>query len=286
METQTGILSRVRQIVLHRPQTHSLPFPTGRIQAVGVDIDQCLTVTGEPQMRILRQALALARLQRYNERCKRDPRLPKIFLVSGRDVRYGQGICNILGVHDWCIAEYGGILYHPVTGEIVENKELDPTTYLRFNEVRKKAERIPDAIPALRLYRWKSVMVTLERIDTAIRMDTLRQLVEFELAAFTDVVDIRASQIAVDIICRGLDKGAGLRFRHESGRALAEPARTLYIDDSMGASDAVMVAGLLGCPSNATKEFANLVRSKGGFVAKRPLREGVVDVLKHYGIRI
>lgn len=286
METKTRPWTQAQRF-LRRPRKIRVPILTGLIQAAGVDIDQCLVTTGEPQTRIQQQALAMAQIQEYNKRCLDDPTLPKIFLISGRDIRYGLASCYFLGVHDWSVAEYGGVFYHPITGDIIDNKALAPKTYLAFQEVRRIAETIPDRVPGLRLYRGKSVMVTLERIpDTNVAMDILVGLVKSELQDYENIVDILASQIAVDILPKGINKGVGVQIRYESGLAVVQPSRTLVIDDSMGGAAAATMAGFAGCPSNATLEYREFIRSIGGHVSKRPLREGVVDIMQHFGIKI
>lgn len=86
----------------------------------------------------------------------------------------------------------------------------------------------------------------------------------------------------ISLLHRALGKGHALAAyaRHRG----IEARHILAVGDQL--NDLPMLdgaaAGLVGCPGNAIAEVQSAVKTKAGYVARRPAPEGTLDVLRHF----
>ncbi len=166
---------------------------------------------------------------------------------------YAEAIAQWLGVRRPFLFESGSGMYDPASNCVVWSPEITAEATRALAELREKIKR--DLLPRYpgALYEFaKQTDVGVVHPDAdviAAMLDEVRAM----FAAYSDSgLDLHYTDVSVNIIPRGANKGAGLRWLAERvGVALDEVA---YIGDSGGDIPALQCAGVAFAPANAVAE--------------------------------
>lgn len=239
-----------------------------KILLVTLDIEGCLTINKGV-------ALPLQALDRLQKAKATAP----FVLSTGRPQPYAELMIQILGPKASVypsVVENGCFLYdsqkeimfpHPlVTKGIIED----------FDGIRGILE---ECFPESPVQPGKELCISLTP-HKKIGVEDLFQSVQRALEIYKKKIFISHSNSAVDITPKGIDKGTGLLFlcKHIG----ISPGSVLAIGDSNNDMQVLSLAGYVGCPSNSKNEVIDLVRKKGGYVAKTAYTDGVIEILRHY----
>lgn len=238
-------------------------------EIVVIDIEGCLTIKkGAPLPLMELYALQKAKAS-----------VP-FALCTGRPQPYAEAIIQILGPNAFLrpsIVENGCFLYDP------RKETLFPHPLIKglgesFREIRRFLEvRCPEAP----VEPGKELCISLTLMEGE-RIEELFQKVQGLLESFREKISIAHSNSAVDITPKGIDKGAGMLFLCKHTGIPWE--NVIAIGDSNNDIPVLSLAGYSACPSNSKGEVIDLVREKGGYVAKAAYAEGVTEILRHYRV--
>lgn|SRR3989338_5793808 len=240
------------------------------ISIVSFDIDGCLTVN---------KGVALP-LQTLDRLQKARATVPFV-LSTGRSQPYAELMIQILGPKASVypsVVENGCFLYDSQEEIMFPHPLVTKRIIGDFHEIRRVLE---ECFPKSPVQQGKELCISLTP-HKKIRVEDLFQSVQKELEIYKEKVFISHSNSAVDITPWGIDKGAGLLFLCE--HIGISPGNVLAIGDSNNDMQVLSLAGYVGCPSNSKDEVIDLVRKKGGYVAKTAHTGGVIEILQHYHI--
>lgn len=235
------------------------------IRLIALDIDGCLIGPDE--------RLEFSALETLKQVALNTP----IALCTGRSDTYTDRFLKMLGTCSVpSIVENGCFLYDP-SPALVSHPEL-PKDLGIFEDIRNL---IQEKLPEVSIEPDKKICVSLHLPSDMLIDELFRKTVSL-LGEFSDLISITHSSAAVDITPRGIDKRAGLEFL--SGYAGIAPAAILAIGDAKNDLSSLVYAGYAGCPGNASEEIIALVRQKGGHAAEAAYTDGVIEILRHFGI--
>lgn len=236
------------------------------IRLIALDIDGCLIGPDEqlllPTATALRQASSIA----------------PIALLTGRSRSYVERLIEALTtVNAPSVIEGGCFLFIPENGITIPHPSL-PEDLSIFNNIRRMLET---SLPDIRIEAGKDICISLHRPkETSI--EPLFKKVLSILEDIPETVSVTHSSEAVDIIPYGIDKGAGIEFLSAYSRISLN--HILVIGDSKNDLPSLKRAGMVGCPANAHDDVKTIVKEKNGHIAERSYGEGIVDILRHFGM--
>lgn len=235
------------------------------IRLIALDIDGCLIGPDETLFPATVDTLCQASL------------IAPITLCTGRSGAYADSLLRMLGSPSVpSVVENGCFLYDP-SGVSISHPGL-PADLGLFDDIRSLLQsRLPEAS----IEPDKQVCISLHRLGS-MPIEELFEKTALLLAGFSDRISITHSSAAVDITPRGIDKRTGLEFL--SAYAGIAPSNILAIGDAKNDLPPLSYAGFAGCPGNASGEVIDLVRQKSGYAAEAAYAEGVIEVLRHFGI--
>lgn len=244
---------------------------TAPIRLLVFDIDGVLT-DGEAQPLDLE---LLAQLRRMNRAARQNPNLPAATLCTGRPAPYVEIMLQAIDGHVPGIYENGTGLYLPETYQFLPHPKVGNGT--NFAEVRRILQRSlvqsgeafiqPGKEFSMSLFAWEPVNTPALYDKSVAALGSLAETVELEFAAS-----------CLNVMPRGLHKGAGLAFLIEkTGYA---PESMLGVGDSNIDLPFLAMTGYAAAPSNANEAVKAAVQ----YVAPRPTSDGVRDILRHFGL--
>ncbi|MEP7198275.1 MAG: HAD hydrolase family protein, partial [Chloroflexota bacterium] len=191
------------------------------IRLVALDIDGCLTA-GEAKPFDFE---ALAFIAALNRRARVDAAQFAVTLCTGRPEPYVEALTQAIDGFMPAIFENGGGLYFPSPYRFAFNPAITPPMRATLADIRSVLQRELVATGIAQFQPGKEVTATLypSRADVS-----LAQLATMARAAVGDRLDgyaIFASVSCVEIMPKGIDKGAALEWlSQETGIALSEMA--------------------------------------------------------------
>lgn len=208
-----------------------------------------------------------------------------IGLNTGRDVKYAARFSELLGEGGMILGESGGQIYDCDTGTVtipIDTRKL---------ELLEEAEQILDG-HVMRVKGTKEKKTTMLSYNPPTGMEThafseeLEAVLMLQNEELKNELEFTFSQSAVDITCKGVNKGTGvLRLAEMLGIPVSQIA---VIGDGMNNLMAfVTVAaggGVCVAPSNAmpeVKDYLNHVIEQGkpAYISEKPSTEAVIELL-------
>ncbi len=246
--------------------TESLP-----IRLLLFDIDGVLT-DGEAQPLDLE---LLAQLRHMNRAARQNPDLPAATLCTGRPAPYVEVMLQAIDGHVPGIYENGCGLYIPETYQFLPHPDVGNGA--NFAEVRQILHRAlvqsgeaffqPGKDFSLSIFAWNPT-------DTPALYDKTVAA----LGSLVDTVELGFAASCLNVMPRGIHKGAGLEFLIETtGYA---PEEMLGVGDSDIDLPFLAMTGGSAAPDNANKAVKAAVQ----YVAPRTSSAGVRDILRHFGV--
>jgi hydroxymethylpyrimidine pyrophosphatase-like HAD family hydrolase len=238
-----------------------------------VDVDGCLT-PGEARDWDWE---ALRAIQELNRRARWGEAVPAVTLCTGRQEPYVEALMQAIGAFLPGIYENGCGLYFPDTYRFVEHSAITGATRQALAKVKAVlACRV--LAPGLGyLQPGKEVSLSLYPLPGT-TVAGLEQTVSNALAGYENLLTVQASVSCVDVIPRGLDKGAGVSWlSRETGIPLVEMGG---IGDSTSDLKFLRLVGRSASPANAVTE----VQSEVDYVSVYEDGQGVVDILHRWSI--
>ena len=243
------------------------------IRLILFDVDGVLT-DGEAQGLDLD---LFAHLAAMNRAAHDDSSLPAVTLCTGRPAPYVEVMLQAIKGHLPAVYENGCGLYVPRDYRFLQHPALDGNESMRdvrerLGEALVKTGRIffqPGKEHSLSLFPLNGVSVA-----------DLDPLAREALGSLQDLVDLTYSSSCLNVIPRGVDKGAGLRFLCErSGYVLDE---VLGVGDSDVDVPFLKLTGYSAAPANAFDSVKQIV----DYIAPHNTSKGVRDILQHFGLPI
>lgn len=237
------------------------------------DVDGVLTA-GEAQPLDLELLEALAAL---NRRARADPSLPAVTLCTGRPAPYVEVMLQAIDGHLPAVFENGCGLYLPQGYRFLPHPALNGGT--AFAGVRERLRAALVQTGRVFFQPGKEFSLSLFPLD-GVTVDDLLPLATEALGPAGETVNLVYSFSCLNVVPRGLDKGAGLAFLcQRTGYAAAE---VLAVGDSDVDLPLLQAAGHAAAPANANAG----VQALADYVSPFPTTQGVRDILRHYGIAL
>lgn len=206
-------------------------------------------------------------------------------ICTGREKPYVDGFSDSWGFPD--IMEGGVLTGNRATGLLYYHPAITLETRQLFVHLyRDVFPSVVAGIPDLHLYTGKEISIAVERKRDTVSIAELARLLldplHPALQPYADKLEYDYSDRAIDFRPIGVNKGTA--FKEFCTRQKIDPGKVLSIDDSRGGFSIMDEAGYIGCPSNASEECKQRVRSRGehGHVSDYPLLAGVIDILRHF----
>ena len=180
-----------------------------------------------------------------------------------------------IGAHLPGIFENGCGLYFPDSYRFFEHPAITAVTRETLAGLKEMIRRQVVAPGLGYVQPGKEVSLSLYPLSGT-SVAALEQAVSEALVGSDNLFTVQASVSCVDVIPRGLDKGAGVRWlAGETGIPLAEMGG---IGDSTSDLKFLQLVGRSAAPANATDR----VRAAVGYVSRYENGQGVVDILQHW----
>ncbi|MBM4466636.1 MAG: HAD family phosphatase, partial [Chloroflexi bacterium] len=239
-----------------------------RLQLVVVDVDGCLT-PGEGQPWNFE---ALKYIAQLNQRAQEDPTKVAVTLCTGRQEPYVEVLMQAIDAHLPGIYENGGGLYFPREYRFVENPLITAEMREALTGIKATLQREIVETGLGYFQPGKEVSLTLYPLHQVSVHKLYLAAVEV-LATCNAGYMAQESVSCVDIIPRGVDKGAGVRWlSQETGVPLDQIGG---IGDSPSDLRFLSIVGRSAAPANAADE----VKAAVDYVSPHRDGDGVVDIL-------
>lgn len=243
------------------------------IRLVLFDVDGVLT-DGEAQ----RLDLDLfAHLAAMNRAAQADSSRPAVTLCTGRPAPYVEVLLQALEGHLPAVYENGCGLYVPREYRFLAHPALDGNATMHI--VRKQLRDALVKTGKVFFQPGKEYSLSLFPLN-GVTVADLDPLAREVLGSLQDLVDLTYSTSCLNVIPRGVDKGAGLRFLCEhSGYVLDE---VLGVGDSDVDLPFLKLIGYSAAPANAFDSVKEIVE----YIAPHRTSQGVRDILQNFGLPI
>ena len=233
-----------------------------------LDVDGCLTVGEAAPF----DFGVLARLQELNRRATVDPTVPGLALCTGRQEPYVELLTQAIDGYLPAIWENGAGLYLPVGYQFLIHPSLDAA----HQDALEQAQRIVTGSvvrPGLaRLQPGKMLSISLFPTERC-TLGELAEILERAIEPIDAYYWVQAGLSCVEVLPRGVDKGAGTRWLLET--LGLPPDQALGVGDAPGDALIFEVTGLGAAPANA----AEYTRAQASYVSKLACGAGVLDIL-------
>ncbi len=244
------------------------------IRLLVLDIDGVLS-QGEAQALDLD---LLAHLAQMNRAARADPSRPAVSLCTGRPAPYVEVWLQAIDGHLPAVYENGCGLYLPRGYRFLPHPALGDGQAFEAVRDRLRAELAHASGSGKVFFQpGKEFSLSLFPLD-GVTVPDLRPLAEAALGPLRDTVDLVYSTSCLNVLPRGVDKGAGLRFLCE--QTGYSPNEALGVGDSDVDLPFLRLAGRSAAPANAVEAVKQIV----DYVAPRPTSDGVRDILKEFGL--
>jgi HAD superfamily hydrolase (TIGR01484 family) len=246
-----------------------------KLRLVVIDVDGCLT-PGEGQPWNFE---ALEYVAQLNRRAQEDPTKLAVTLCTGRQEPYVEVLMQAIDAHLPGIYENGGGLYFPREYRFVENPLITAAMREALVGIKATLQREIVEVGLGYFQPGKEVSLSLYPLSEV-------SVHKLYLATVEALATYRAGYIAqesvscVDVIPRGIDKGAGVRWlSRETGIPLDQIGG---IGDSTSDLKFLSIIGHSAAPSNAADE----VKARVDYVSPYEDGDGVVDILRRWSERL
>ncbi len=250
------------------------------IKIIMLDIDGCVLMKGQtPKLK------QIAFFQEYGRKVY-NQEVPPLVFCTGRGAEYVQPLAQLLGIMSEnelpSVVENGSYLYYPLTRRLTPHPGIIGKEKLIF-EIKNFLVREVVFSGRSSLVPGKegsvSLMPTKDKSNTAALASFVKEVMPEDLLR---QFFISYSTTAVDVTLEGVSKGSVLSFYSDvTGIAVEE---ILMVGDANNDLPILKIAGTVACPSNATDDVKNLIRSRGGFIATQEGPSGVEEIINHYVI--
>jgi hydroxymethylpyrimidine pyrophosphatase-like HAD family hydrolase len=245
-----------------------LPFPTD-LQLIVLDVDGVLSA-GEaaPFDFAMLQYLAAC-----NDRARHDPTQPGITLCTGRPSAYVEVLMQVIhGIYP-AIFEHGAGLYMPVPYAFKWHAALTPeiqALLIRLQTELHQALVVPNLAY---LQPGKAASLSLFAQSGVSLQEVLRQAGQLA-DAYDDVFVVEMGATCVNILIRGFDKAAGVRWlADETGIPLQHMAG---VGDARGDVSFMRLLGWSAAPANAHAAVKQAVH----YTSSYENGQGLMDILE------
>jgi len=241
---------------------------------VVIDVDGCLTPgEGRPW-----NFEALKYIARLNRRAQKDATQLAVTLCTGRQEPYVEVLMQAIDAHLPGIYENGGGLYFPREYRFVENPLITPAVRGAWAGIKAALQREVVEAGLGYFQPGKEVSLTLYPLDQ-VGVHQLYLATAKVLETCNAGYVAQESVSCVDVIPKGIDKGAGVRWlSQETGIPLDQIGG---IGDSASDLRFLSIVGSSAAPANATAE----VRARVDYVSPHEDGNGVVDILRCWAER-
>ncbi len=243
-----------------------------RIRLVVLDVDGVLS-GGEAQPLDLD---LLSHLAAMNRRARADPALPVVTLGTGRPAPYVEVMLQAIDGHLPAIFENGCGLYFPANYRFVPHPALAEGGR-SFAAVRERLRVALVETGRVFFQPGKEYSLSLFPLD-GVAVDELLPLAVDALGPEGETVDLVYSVSCLNVVPRGVDKGAGLGFLCEQAGFAAN--EVLAVGDSDVDLPLLRAAGYSAAPANANPA----VKAAAAYVSPCATTDGVRDILRHFEI--
>jgi HAD superfamily hydrolase (TIGR01484 family) len=246
-----------------------------KLRLVVIDVDGCLT-PGEGQPWNFE---ALKYVAQLNRRAQEDPTKLAVTLCTGRQEPYVEVLMQAISAHLPGIYENGGGLYFPCEYRFVENPLIAAEMREALAGIKATLRREIVETGLGHFQPGKEVSLTLYPLGR-VNVHQLFLATAEALATRRSGYIAQESVSCVDIIPKGIDKGAGVRWlSRETGIPLDQIGG---IGDSASDLKFLSIIGRSAAPSNA----ADAVKASVDYVSPFEDGDGVVDILRRWSERL
>ncbi len=240
-----------------------------------LDIDGCITMPFEtPDWDVLTE------IRKLNDLSRTDPAVPPVTICSGRPQPYVEAVGQWLGIYKPMIFESGGGMLDLVNVRFLWPEILTPEKEEEIAQIRKWVESdIIQTHKGAAGEFTKRTDVGIIHTEEPVIIDMYEKVKERVGREHPDF-EVHRTEISINIIMSGANKGTGLKWLCEAcGYRLEELA---YIGDSGGDVPALNLAGMKFTPSNGItllKEMPGVTVLKGKATAG--VLEAYHQIIRH-----
>lgn len=233
-----------------------------------LDLDGCVTEPFQtPDWK------ALSELRRLNEQAEHDETIPALSICTGRPQPYAEAVAQWLGMQKPLIFESGAGMWFPKEVALAWNPAISETHIQRIEEMRQWMHtQLKNEFPGLTVEFTKHCDAGVLHPDSAVNAKMYEHIVG-HTATFGNLFEVHNTDISVNVLIRGINKGSGLRWlSKQTGIAMQGMA---YIGDSSGDLSALEIVGRPFTPRNGidqAKAIAEVTEEKNTW--------GVVEAYK------
>lgn len=222
-------------------------------------------------------------------------------LCTGRQSSYGEAVIQALdlffrftqedikAVQDhwkikllsWpSILENGTCFYDPLGKRVIPNPKMTEAQIESFREISSKTIPLLVDKTSCRVEPNKIFSVSLNppvtKHDGSVRMpvEEFFLIVKDILREFRELIDIRYSASAVDIVPAGISKATAVQFLMENAGVL--PEHTLGVGDTQADEEWLRLAGWSATPANGRESLKNV-----HYVSPYEVEKGFLDILEN-----
>ncbi|AXJ01054.1 hypothetical protein CYPRO_1804 [Cyclonatronum proteinivorum] len=236
-----------------------------------LDIDGCITMPFQtPDWQ------ALTRLRELNDLSRLRPEIPALSICSGRPQPYVEAVGQWLGMYKPLIFESGGGMFDPRDVSLHWPESLTPEREQIIQEIREwvAADIIATHEGAVSEFTKRTDVGIIHPHESAIIK--MYEKVCARIAADYPDFEVHRTEISINIIMKGANKGSGLRWLSQlCDVPLSDIA---YIGDSSGDIPALEIAGTGFTPANG---IGTLKKMAGVHTTKGKATEGVIEAYHH-----
>ena len=207
-----------------------------------------------------------------NDRARHDPTHPGITLCTGRPAAYVEVLMQLIhGVYP-AVYEHGAGLYIPVPYAFKWHAAFTPDTQVQLFRLQTELHQALVATNLAYFQPGKSASLSLFAHSGVSLQEVSRQAGQLA-DAYGDMFMVEAGATCVNILIRGLDKAAGVRWlAHETGIPRQHMAG---VGDARGDLPFMRILGWSGAPANAHAAVKQAVH----YTSPYENGQGVVDIL-------
>jgi hypothetical protein len=214
----------------------------------------------------------LQRLAEYNDRARHEPTCPAVTLCTGRPAPYVEVLMQAMhGVYP-AVYEHGAGLFIPEPYGFQWHPAFTPETQARLTQLHTVLYEALVAADLAYFQPGKSASLSLFA-RTGMSLHELSRQAGRLAHEFGSAFRVEAGATCVNIMVRGLDKAAGVRWlARETGVPLGDMAG---VGDSRGDLKFMRLVGWAGAPANAHASVKRAVHYTSPYEDGR----GLVDIL-------
>jgi hypothetical protein len=211
-------------------------------------------------------------LAEYNDRARHEPTCPAVTLCTGRPAPYVEVLMQAIHGFYPAIYEHGAGLFIPAPYRFKWHPAFTPETQARLGQLQTVLHQALVATDLAYLQPGKSASLSLFA-RPGMSLHELSRQTDRLTQEFGGMFRVEAGATCVNIMVRGLDKAAGVRWlARETGVPLDVMAG---VGDSRGDLKFMRLVGWSGAPANAHASVKRAVHYTSPYENGR----GLVDIL-------